>query len=291
MGESDPGYQGGRRLGLAMPEGRLERIIATAADSIGDISAVGISALLSGVGPEASYIGAAAGPVVAGVAQDIASRVLSRKEERRLGSVIVYAAASMRQLHESGARLREDGFWSSNPDQTKPGEEVVEAVLLAAQREPQERKLEYLGCLLAQIAYHEEIPVETAMWMIGTAERLTWTQYVLISMVGRSQQFELSGIEVGQNIGSWRGWAVHQELQSMGPFGMSIMGAKARETVPAYKGLFNMNLSDFHLGNGGRLLYDFLGVGDIPAEEINDLIRALRDVPEEQQSNPDLGQA
>jgi hypothetical protein len=264
-----------------MPEGRLEKIIARAADSLGDVSAVGIGFLLSGVGPEAAYIGAAAGPIVAGVAQDLASRVMSRKEEHRLGAVMIFAMESMRQIQESGGRIRDDGFWASGDGHPHPGEEVVEAVLIAAQREPQERKLEYLGCLLAQIAYHEEISVETAMWMVGTAERLTWTQYALISMIGRKEQFDLRGIEVGKGIGSWKGWAIHEELKALGPFGLSIMGAPAKETVPANLGLFNMDLADFHLGNGGRLLYDFLGVSDIPAQEISGLIEALREGPNE----------
>lgn len=90
------------------------------------------------------------------------------------------------------------------------------------------------------------------------------------------------------NIGSWKGWAVHEELKAMGPFGLSIMGAAAKKTVPAHLRLFNMDLRDFHLGNGGRLLYDFLGIGDIPAEEINVLIEALRELPPEPETGADL---
>lgn len=264
-----------------MPNGRLEKIVARAADSLGDVSAVGIGFLLSGVGPEAAYIGAAAGPVVAGVAHDLANRIMSRKEEHRLGAVMIFAMESMKQMQDSGGQVRSDGFWSSSNGLSSPGEEVVEAVLIAAQREPQERKLEYLGCLLAQIAYHDEISVETAMWMINTAEGLTWTQYCLISMIGRKEQFDLDGIEVGQGIGSWKGWAVHEELKAMGPFGLSIMGAPAKKTPRMGLGLFNMDLADFELGNGGRLLYDFLGVGDIATDEIQRLITALQEVPKE----------
>lgn len=264
-----------------MPDGRLEKIIARAADSLGDVSAVGISSFLTAMGPEAAYIGAAAGPIVAGVAHDLANRIMSRKEEHRLGAVMIFAMESMKQIQDSGGQIRNDGFWSSSNGFSSPGEEVVEAVLIAAQREPQERKLEYLGCLLAHIAYDDQISVETAVWMINTAERLTWTQYCLISMIGRKAQFDLGGIEVGQGIGSWKGWAVHEELKAMGPFGLSIMGAPAKKTPRMGLGLFNMDLADFELGNGGRLLYEFLGVGDIAADEIQGLIAALQEEPKE----------
>lgn len=157
---------------------------------------------------------------------------------------------------------------------------------MAAKREPQEKKLEYFGCLLAQIAYHDEISAETAMVMVNMAERLTWTQYALISMVGRKDEFGLEGIEVGKGIGSWKGWAIHQELQAMGPFGLSIMGAPAKETPTLKLGLFNMDLADFALGNGGRLLYEFLGVSDIAADEINSLIEALRETSQEEAGAP-----
>ncbi|PNH82959.1 hypothetical protein CXZ05_13600 [Arthrobacter sp. AFG20] len=189
---------------------------------------------------------------------------------------MIFAMESMKQIQDDGGRVRNDGFWSSSKGFPSPGEEVVEAVLIAAQREPQERKLEYLGCLLAQIAYHDEIPLETAVWMINTAERLTWTQYSLISMIGRKEEFDLGGIEVGQGINSWKGWAVHEELRAMGPFGLSIMGAPAKKTPRLGLGLFNMDLADFELGNGGQLLFNFLGVGDIPVDEIEELIEALR---------------
>lgn len=260
-----------------MPDGKLEKIIARAADSLGDVSAVGIGFLLSAAGPEAAYIGAAAGPVVAGVAQDLASRVMSRKEEHRLGAVMIFALETMKQLQDGGSPVRNDGFWSSSNDFSSPGEEVVEAVLIAAQREPQEKKLEYLGCMLAQIAYHDEIPAETAMWMINMAERCTWTQYTLISMIGRKDQFDLSGIEVGQGIGSWKGWAVHEELKTLGEFGLGLMGAPPKKTPRMGLALFNMDLTDFELSNGGSLLYNFLGVGDIATDEIEGLIAALRE--------------
>jgi len=260
-----------------MTDGRLEKIVARATDSLGDVSAVAIGLLLNAAGPEAAFIGAAAGPVVAGVANDLAARVMSRKEEHRLGAVLVFALESMKQIQDGGGQIRNDGFWANANDFNGPGEEVVEAVLIAAQREPQEKKLEYLGCLLAHIAYHEEISAETAIWMVNTAERLTWTQYTLISMIGRKEQFELGGIEVGKGINSWKGWAIHEEIKAMGPFGLSIMGAPAKKTPRLGLGLFNMELADFKLGNGGRLLYDFLGVGDIATEEIEGLIEALRE--------------
>jgi hypothetical protein len=115
-----------------MAEGRLEKIIARAADSLGDVSAVGISMLLSAAGPETAYIGAAAGPVVAGVAHDLAHRLMSRKEEHRLGAVMIFAMESMKELQDNGSQVRNDGFWSSRNGSPSPGEEVVEAVLIAA---------------------------------------------------------------------------------------------------------------------------------------------------------------
>lgn len=65
----------------------------------------------------------------------------------------------------------------------------------------------------------------------------------------------------------------------MGPFGLSIMGAPAKKTPRLGLGLFHIELADSELGNGGRLLYDFLGVGDIATEEIERLFEALREGP------------
>ncbi|WP_104111174.1 hypothetical protein [Arthrobacter sp. N199823] len=261
-----------------MNDGKLEKIISRAAESLGAVGATGIGLLLSSAGPEAAaFIGGAAGPLVAGIANDVAHRMMSKREEHRLGGVMVFALESMEALRADGGRLRSDAFWATDGGYPSPGEEVIEAVLMAAKREPQEKKLEYFGCLLAQIAYSDNISVETAMVMVNMAERLTWTPYVLISMVGRKDEFDLEGIEVGQGIASWKGWAIHDELRAMGPFGLSIMGAPSKKTPRMNLPLINMELSDFALGNGGRLLYDFLGVGDIAADEINSIIGALRE--------------
>lgn len=94
-----------------MNDGKLERIISRAAESLGAVGAVGIGLLASSAGPEAAaFIGGAAGPIVAGVANDVANRIMSQKEEHRLGAVMVFALESMKVLQDGGGHLRNDAF-------------------------------------------------------------------------------------------------------------------------------------------------------------------------------------
>ena len=144
------------------------------------------TAIASLGGPEAAIIGGIAGKTIENfigeVGRDFSARLLSRREEERVGTVLVIAAEGIRQRLESGETLRKDGFFDEKQTGRSDAEEVVEHVLLKAQREPEEKKIQYMGYLLSSIAFESQINVHYAHQLTKVAEELTYQQLCILKL-------------------------------------------------------------------------------------------------------------
>jgi hypothetical protein len=96
-------------------------------------------------GPAGGLAGAIAGTGLIHVLKDVAHRALSHRERQRVGALYLHALNAMNIIQEAGGSVRQDDFWVSSGTYISPGQQVIEGVLIAAQREPQERKLEFMG--------------------------------------------------------------------------------------------------------------------------------------------------
>ena len=117
-------------------------------------------------GPVGAAVLGASGSVAAmalkHVGQEAAKRLLGPREEVRIGSVLAIAAEEIRQRLEAGESIRTDGFFEQKRTGRSDAEEVVESVLLKSQREPEEKKIPYMGHLLSNVAFDTEIGAHMA---------------------------------------------------------------------------------------------------------------------------------
>lgn len=135
-------------------------------------------------GPVGAAVGGASGPVLTRtinfVAQEIKNRVLGKREEARIGATIVFASQKIQENLKEGKQVRNDDFFTKDSTHRSTAEEVLEGVLLASQREHEEKKLKYVGNLLANIAFHPEIDRAQANLLVRLAERLSYRQLCLL---------------------------------------------------------------------------------------------------------------
>ena len=127
------------------------------------------------------------------IGQEILERQLGSREKVRVGATFAIAAANIRQRLENGESLREDGFFDEKQTGRSDAEEVVESVLLKAQREPEEKKIEYMGYLLSGIAFNPEISVHMAHQLTKVAEQLTYRQLCILKLCVVKDNFGLRG--------------------------------------------------------------------------------------------------
>ncbi len=138
-------------------------------------------------------IGAAAAEALKVVGEDVANRMLGPREQVRVGAVISFAAADIKEKLDQGKILRDDGFFEKDQTGRSDAEEVTESVILKAQREPEERKIKYMGYLISNIAFDKEIRSELAHQLINIGGELTYRQLCILrlAVLKKSNDFGL----------------------------------------------------------------------------------------------------
>ena len=146
-------------------------------------------------GPVGAVIGGAGGPMAAimlrSIGQEILERQLGSREKVRVGAAFAIAAADIRQRIENGESVRTDGFFDEKQTGRSEAEEVAESVLLKVQREPEEKKIQYMGYLLSSIAFDSQIRVHMAHQLVKVAEQLTYQQLCMLKLSMLKDNFEL----------------------------------------------------------------------------------------------------
>ncbi len=226
-------------------------------------------------GAPGAVAGAAAGSVLSSLLADIGRRLLGRREEVRVGAAALWADKAYKARIENGDQLRDDGWFSERPKGRSAAEEICEGTLLMAQREHEERKVEFYGYLLANISFEPEVDENLANWLLELAEQLTWTQLVLLGMIGRKQDFELPAIEIGKPSRAWDSWGVHQQLADLGYAKRELIGP-SRKTEKAQLPRVDLGLPNMELNGGGLLLCALMSLEQIPDSDIELLIELLQ---------------
>ena len=151
--------------------------------------------LVTGEPTSGALIGTASGKgleiALKKIKQEILARVLSSQEKARALNALDVAIEEILQRLENGESFRKDGFFDEKQTGRSDVKEVAESVLLRAQREPEEKKIRYMGYLLASIAFEPQISAQMAHQLIRAAELLTYRQLCILKLCAVKDDFEL----------------------------------------------------------------------------------------------------
>ena len=126
--------------------------------------------------------GVAAGSTLRHVGNEIVDRVLGPREQKRVGAVVSVIAKDIHARTLRGENVRKDGFFSEDPSKRSDAEEVAESVLLKCQREPEEKKIQYMGHFFANVAFYPQVNAEMAHQLAKHAEQMTYRQFCLLKI-------------------------------------------------------------------------------------------------------------
>lgn len=126
------------------------------------------------------------------MADEFDTRKLSELETNRVAEVMVYAVDDITEKLKQGQKIRDDGFFNSEIDEESDAEEIFEGIIISAQREFEKKKLKCYGRLLSNISFREDIAKDEIVQLIQIAERLSYRQYILISLIVVSQLTKLN---------------------------------------------------------------------------------------------------
>jgi len=166
-------------------------------DNYAEIVGSGIGGVLGFLAgdPITATFGSVGGTVAAmalkNIGQEFSERQLSPQENYRVGKVLAIATFEIHQRLENGENLRNDGFFDEKPTGRSDAEEIAEAVMLKCQREPQEKKIPYMGYLKASLAFNSNISADMGHQIIKAAEELTYRQLCILKLAMVEDHFSL----------------------------------------------------------------------------------------------------
>ena len=133
------------------------------------------------------------------VVKDQLGRMLSTFEELRTGKVLSQIRTKVIQNLSQGRTLKQDDFFSTNIDERSAAEEIFEGVLLAAQREYEEKKIKFEGNFFANIAFEPSIDEQKidrayANFLLKLAQGLSYRQLCIVALFVQKDNFHLRNI-------------------------------------------------------------------------------------------------
>jgi hypothetical protein len=133
------------------------------------------------LGPVGAIAGAAGTPALIRLfrkaGRAVQRRLLNSNEEVRIGGALAVAVALIEERQEAGEEPRHDGLF--DPDADPRG--VLEGTLMSAARSYDELKVPYIGAFYASFAFEESVDVNTAHYLIGLWDRLTYHGLVTLA--------------------------------------------------------------------------------------------------------------
>jgi hypothetical protein len=243
-----------------------------------DIISSGISGTLSLLLAGDPLLAALAGPagtlierMLKGIGKKFSQRQLSPREDFRVGKVLAIAALEINQRLENGENYRNDGFFDQKPTDRSDAEEIAESIMLKCQREPQEKKILYMGYLKAGIAFDSNVSADMGHQLIKVAEQLTYQQFCILKLVAEKNSFGLRS----ENYRSYNRFP-----RKLYPILYECKDLHDREYInfgdEVGFGLTNTIPENMTLQGIGRDLFNFMKLTSIPDEDIIPIAKVLK---------------
>ena len=264
---------------------KVRDIVETGSEIAGATAGAAVGLLVGSL--PGAVAGAAVGPAAArtrrGLAAEFRERVLGHREEVRVGATIAFASAKIREKLEAGEEPRRDDFFADEEQNRSTAKEVFEGVVLAAQREAEEKKVRLYGNLLANLAFEQDIDRSQANYLIRLGERLSYRQLSLLSLFaqntlvhGDSNRFSLRSDDYRGERGNepppitWEQLALLQETYDLYQSGIVGNGGSAMISV------LDANPSVMSAEGLAVNLYNLMELWLVDQADLDALIRLLR---------------
>ncbi len=142
------------------------------------------------LGPPGIILGNVIGDGIEKVLNDIANRVLSKREEERVGASSILILKKINGCLKSGCKPRDDDFFSKKVNNRSSADEIFEGVLLKCKNEHEEKKIHFISNIFPNVAFSNEISVGEANHLIQEAQNLTYRKMCILSMLKDKEKNE-----------------------------------------------------------------------------------------------------
>lgn len=249
-----------------------QELVHIGAESLSALAAAGVGLAF---GPPGALAVAAAAPAISRALRwaggEIRTRLLSSKEEARIGTAFVVALGRIEERLQAAEQPRQDGLF-------RPGEDpegLLEGSLLSAARSYDEKKVPFIGAFYASFVFAADVSPVTAHYLLRLLDRLTYRQLCALAYLAdpkrRSEREEIQA--TASEEGDRTSATLSAELNDMANLGLIGYGQEDGSVA-----------NPLGTYGGGRVSASSLA-RTVPTELGNTLARMaeLRRVPEQDQ--------
>lgn len=235
----------------------LEEVAKFSGKVAGGAAAVTVVQYGGGASFAGVWANALVGTAVEKAGLTVIQRFLGPRQGERVAKTIEVTASRMAERAADGETPRKDPFVQPRPDGRSDAEEAVEAALLAAMNSAEEKKIDFIGLLLASITYDSSITASNAQVFIAIAEALRFRSYVILKI---AYDVHIHGwpSRGGEDVAGPpdRLYPLMSEIYDMARRGLIELKDKPEDdTTYAVLGVDNVDPSRLHLSPLGRALY------------------------------------
>ena len=179
------------------------------------------------------------------------------RERVRAGAALAFAVEYAATVGRNGRTVRADDWFAPRAGGRCPAEELAEAVVSAARRSTEERRVRHLGYLLAEVAVSPDVDGDLAGRALRLAESLSWRQVAVLAGVGRRDRVPLPMAPLEDEPRAWSAWGARQDitdLQRAGLLDPPPSPARPIATLP------RLRAADLRLTRRGVLVHRLLAL-------------------------------
>lgn len=203
-------------------------------------------------------------------AHEIKSRLLGPRETMRLGAALTFALHKTSERLSRGDKIRQDSFFMDQPGERAAAKEILEGVLLAAQKEYQEKKIRHYGYLVANLAFEPNIDRAQANLLLKLGQDLTYRQLCLLSLFYFRDNYSLrEKAYLSHNVNGLF-FAILQEIYDLYFKGM------LKSDLGSFVSITDIAPAKMTLQGTGMLLFELMGLKNIDKAEIDSIAKRLR---------------
>jgi hypothetical protein len=177
------------------------------------------------------------------------------RERVRAGAALAFAVEYAATVHRAGRAVRSDEFFDERLGSRPAADEVAEAVVAAACRSTDERRVRHLGYLLAEALASPDLDGGLIGTALRTAEPLSWRQLALLAGVGRRERVPLPMAPLEDDPRGWTAWGAREDvtdLQRSGLLNPPVAVPRPGSTLP------RLRPADLRLTRRGVLVHRLL---------------------------------
>ena len=177
------------------------------------------------------------------------------RERVRAGAALAFAVEYAATVRRAGRTARTDGFFDERLGRRPAAEELAEAVVAAARRSTDERRVRHLGYLLAEAVVSPGLDADLIAAALPLVEPLTWRQLALLAGVGRRERVALPMAPLEDEPRAWTAWGAREDvalLQRTGLLDPPVAQPRPGSTLP------RLRAADLRLTRRGVLVHRLL---------------------------------